>query len=116
MCYTMIENKGIGLAAPQVGKNIRLIVVNHQENPFPLVNPTISKASKSLVVGEEGCLSLPETFGSVKRCQNIECQYQDFQGRVLIMKANGLLARVIQHEIDHLDGILFTDKLEEIKK
>ncbi|MCX6800367.1 MAG: peptide deformylase [Candidatus Falkowbacteria bacterium] len=116
MIFTMIEDNGIGLAAPQIGKNIRLIVINHKSNPFALINPVITKKSKRLEIGEEGCLSVPNIYGNVQRYYSIECEYCDLSKNKQIMKANGLLARVIQHEIDHLDGILFIDKAVNIIK
>ncbi|MBL7058709.1 peptide deformylase [Patescibacteria group bacterium] len=111
MIQTMISDKGIGLAAPQIGKNIRLIIVNYRDKPFALINPVIVKFFGAKVSGEEGCLSIPHVFGDVLRYRNVDCEYFDLRGNKQCLNAKGLLARVIQHEIDHLDGILFIDKM-----
>lgn len=131
MAKTMQEKKGAGLAAPQVNKNIRLIVINVREaeqrigkkildniksGTICLINPKITKKSWAKEWGEEGCLSLPEVFGQVKRHKKIKCKYFNNQGKLHMVDAEGLLARVIQHEVDHLDGILFIDKARNIKK
>jgi peptide deformylase len=116
MVETMIKKDGIGLAAPQVGKNIRLIVINTKEEKIIMVNPEILKRSILKEWKEEGCLSVPDIFGLVKRSKKITCLYYDSAGIKKKIKGEGLLARVIQHEVDHLDGILFIDKAKEIKK
>jgi len=114
MAKTMVENDGIGLAAPQVGQTIRLIVVSTNNGPLALFNPVIIKKSLTKEWGEEGCLSIPKTFGDVKRYKSIRCQFIDAQGKDRAIDAKGLLARVIQHEIDHIDGVLFIDKAKNI--
>lgn len=114
MIITMELDKGVGLAASQIGKSIRLIVISYRDSALTLINPKITKVSKKTEISEEGCLSLPKIFGNVKRSLSVECQYSDLLGNQYIMKATGLLARVIQHEIDHLDGILFIDKATQI--
>ena len=111
MIFSMVSDKGIGLAAPQIGKNIRLVIINHKEKPFELINPVITRKSRETIIGEEGCLSVPGVFGKVKRHAHIECEYYNLAREKYILKAEGLLARVIQHEIDHLNGVLFIDKL-----
>ncbi len=116
MTKTMKEKDGLGLAAPQVGQNIRLIVINTQDGPICLINPKITKRSWAKEKGEEGCLSVPGMFGEVKRHKKIDCLYFGAKGKQTKMQANGLLARVVQHEIDHLDGILFIDKAKNVKK
>jgi len=116
MTKTMKEKDGLGLAAPQIGENIRLIVINTQDGPICLLNPRITKKSWSKENGEEGCLSVPSIFGEVRRHKKIDCLYLNTKGKKIKMQANGLLARVIQHEIDHLDGILFIDKAKNVKK
>jgi peptide deformylase len=115
MAETMLKNKGIGLAAPQIGQNIRLIVVNLKDGPIWLVNPNITWRSLTTEFGEEGCLSVPETFGQVKRNKKITVKFTDINGREVKIRAQGLLARVMQHEIDHLDGVLFIDKAKNIE-
>ncbi len=116
MALTMVKKDGVGLAAPQIGRNIRLIVINTADGPLCLINPVLKKKSFRREWGEEGCLSIPNTFGKVKRYKKVVCDYFDQQGRKKTIVAHGLLARIIQHEIDHLDGILFIDKARNIKK
>lgn len=110
MEQTMIESKGIGLAAPQVGKNIRVIVVNTKDGAIALINPKITWKSLRKETDEEGCLSCPDVFIKIKRPKSIKVKAQNKDGKQTSFKAQGLLARVIQHEIDHLDGILILDK------
>ena len=116
MAKTMQEEKGVGLAAPQVNKNIRLIVVNAQDGPITMINPKILKKSWAKEWNEEGCLSIPGVYGEVKRAKKINCTFLDKKGKKIKMQANGLMAYIIQHEIDHLDGVLFIDKARNIKK
>jgi peptide deformylase len=113
MTETMYDEVGIGLAAPQVGVSLRLMVVGDEEGRGvqALVNPTIS-AQGGTVTAEEGCLSLPGIFAPVTRAAWVTLQAQDLEGRPVSMTARGLRARVFQHEIDHLDGVLFIDRLE----
>lgn len=112
------EPKGMGLAAPQVGQSLRLILVQKiskrsEEGPlFVFLNPEITKFSKKKELGIEGCLSLPGVFGSVERSRSIKLSALNGKGKRIKMGAAGLFARVIQHEVDHLDGILFTDKVK----
>jgi len=113
---TMIKKEGIGLAAPQVGENIRLIVINTKKGPILMFNPKIMKKSWLKEWGEEGCLSVPLVFGDVNRHKKITCVFCNRKGAKEKINASGLLARVIQHEIDHLDGILFIDKAKNLKK
>ncbi|MFA5248100.1 MAG: peptide deformylase [Patescibacteria group bacterium] len=116
MAETMKKKDGIGLAAPQVGKNIRLITVSAKDGVLIMFNPKIIKKSFLKNWEEEGCLSVPFYFGEVRRHKSITCAFIDINGRENKIKASGLLARVIQHEADHLDGILFIDKARELKK
>jgi len=116
MVKTMKEEDGKGLAAPQIGKNIRLIVINTKNGPKIMINPKITKKSWAKEFGEEGCLSIPGVYGKVKRNKKINCIYFDKRGQKTKIQAEGLLSFVIQHETDHLDGILFIDKAKEIKK
>jgi peptide deformylase len=115
LAETMIKKDGIGLASPQIGKNIRLVVVNTKNGPVFLFNPKITEKSWLKEWGEEGCLSVPLTFGNVRRHKKIVCNFCNRAGKKDKLKASGLLARVIQHELDHLDGILFIDKAKNIK-
>jgi len=116
MKKTMLKKDGVGLAAPQIGKNIRLIIVNTYDGPTAMINPIINKKSWAKVIGEEGCLSVPNTFGDVSRHKKIIYSYIDEKGRNKKLEAKDMEARIIQHEIDHLDGILFIDKAKNIKK
>lgn len=117
MLQTMYSSSGIGLAAPQVGINKRLIVVDTDpDNPdheaMVLVNPEITKFGKALCAFEEGCLSIPGVHLDVNRPDEIHVNYRDLHGKPKRLKADGLLSRVIQHEIDHLDGVMFVDRVE----
>jgi len=111
MIETMIKNEGLGLSANQVGKNIRMFVVHPDLTRRPIfINPEITKTSKRTDVLEEGCLSLPGIYRPVNRTKSIKIKALNQKGKQFKLKANDLLARVIQHEIDHLNGILITDK------
>jgi peptide deformylase len=116
MVETCKKAKGIGLAAPQIGKSIRLCIINleHAGLPaFALINPKIIKSSWRKVELEEGCLSIPGVFGMVKRPEKITVKALAIDGTQNVFDTDGLMARVIQHELDHLDGILFTSKMTE---
>lgn len=117
MLQTMYSADGIGLAAPQVAAQKQLIVIDCEPDepanpPLILINPTIKKFSSDICVAQEGCLSIPDVFLDVKRPEAIEVLYKDEQGRPQGLQATGLLARVIQHEVDHLNGVLFVDRVE----
>jgi len=116
MAETMLAKDGVGLAAPQIGESIRVIVVNTKDGVLPLINPEIKKKSWRQETDEEGCLSVPGVYGYVKRPANIEVSGLTQTGEKIDLKAKGLLARVIQHEVDHLDGILFIDKAKRLKQ
>jgi peptide deformylase len=116
MAPTMLEKDGVGLAAPQVGKNIRLIVINTKDGVQHFINPKIIKKSILKEWGEEGCLSVPHVFGMVKRSKKVYCEYFNIKGEKKSIEAYGLMARILQHEIDHLDGILFIDKAKDIRE
>lgn len=121
MLETMYRAPGIGLAAPQIGVSLRAVVVDvaregEPKNPLRIVNPEITWRSEELVTMEEGCLSLPEQYADVTRPRAIQLRYQDERGDVHELEADGLLARCLQHEVDHLDGILFVDRLSPLKR
>ncbi len=113
---TMRFSKGVGLAANQVGLATRVAVVETDEqHSHALVNPVIVERQGS-VKDEEGCLSIPEIYGDVERSDRVVCEATDEQGVRRRIEATGLLARAIQHEIDHLDGILFVDRVGPLKR
>lgn len=116
LTHTMVVKDGIGLSAPQVGKLMRIIAINKKEGSFVLINPKIVRKSWKKNEGEEGCLSLPGIFGLVKRNSKIKVCFYDKTGEKIILKTDGLFARVIQHEFDHLEGVLFIDKTKKITK
>jgi peptide deformylase len=110
MVETMYEAKGVGLAAPQIGIAKRLIVLDAGDrNVLQLINPCIVNVEGNCV-DVEGCLSVPGIFGEVERAEKVTVTAMDKEGRELQLEAEGLLARILQHEIDHLDGTLFVDK------
>jgi len=121
MLETMYAAPGIGLAAPQVGKPIRVIVIDladKDEEPQPLrmVNPEIVAASEELRVTNEGCLSVPDFFADVERADTITVTYLDENGESKTLEADGMLATCIAHEIEHLEGVLFVDHLSLVKR
>ena len=121
MLDTMYAAPGIGLAAPQVGVQKRAIVLDvsmgeEAPNPFQMINPEVVWASDSLFSYEEGCLSLPEQFADVERPNKAKIKYKDKSGQETLIDVEGLLSVCVQHEIDHLDGVLFVDHISKIKK
>src|SRR5579883_1483917 len=121
MLETMYEAPGIGLAAPQVGRPVRVIVVDvaregEAPQPLRLVNPEILWRSEELATYNEGCLSLPEHYADVTRPAEIRLRYLDERNETREMEAKGLLATVLQHEVDHLDGVLFVDHISPLKR
>ena len=112
MVETMHNADGAGLAAPQIGVSLRVIVLWHEDDQFKLVNPEITWASRELEVDEEGCLSIPGYHGNVPRHAAVKIRAKNDKGHNTLIRADGRLARIFQHEIDHLDGILFTDRME----
>ena len=112
MLETMEESEGVGLAAPQVGVSRRLLVLCEPEcEPMCLVNPEILE-SEGREYGEEGCLSLPQMYARVPRATRIRVRAQDVHGELIEFEANDFLARIVQHECDHLEGIVFPDRLD----
>jgi len=116
MFETMYAAKGIGLAAPQVGRIERLAVVDVDEHPIVIINPEILVADGKRTKSEEGCLSIPEVYGDVERPEHVVVRALDAQGKTFEVDANELLARCLQHEIDHLHGKLFIDYLSVLKR
>jgi len=120
MLASMYAAPGIGLAAPQVGVGLRLVVIDLQRDevraPIVMVNPEIVAASTETETREEGCLSLPGQYADVTRPARIRVRFQDLAGAPQDLHAEGLLATCVQHEIDHLDGVLFVDHLSALKR
>jgi peptide deformylase len=121
MLETMHGSIGIGLAAPQVGVSQRIIVVNvaregEKPNPMRIANPEILWRSDETTVANEGCLSLPEHYAEVLRPAAIRLRYLDHENEIREIEATGLLATCIQHEVDHLDGVLFVDHISALKR
>lgn len=138
MFIKMDEWRGVGLAAPQVGKNLQLFIVHKLvfkdeshigiskykfkkieipdiKNGYAFINPVISKISKPYDNDNEGCLSIPKKYGSVKRAKRVNIKAINLDGKEFKLQAKGFLARVLQHEYDHLQGVLIADKWKEIK-
>ena len=121
MLATMYDAPGIGLAAIQIGILKRLVVIDiskdqEKKSPIFLVNPVILNKSKATSVYEEGCLSLPGQFAEIERPAECVVKYIDYNGKERELEAKGLLSTCVQHEVDHLDGILFIDYLSKLKK
>jgi peptide deformylase len=120
MFSTMYRAPGIGLAAPQVNRLLRVIVIDvmpdNKPKPYALINPEIVALSSDLATREEGCLSLPNMYADVTRPARVKVRYMDPQGARQEIEAEGLLSACLQHEIDHLDGVLFVDHLSALKR
>ena len=120
MIEFMLDNKGIGLAANQIGLTKRIFVMGSKDipgfdKPFAVFNPKILDVSDEQELFKEGCLSYPDLWLSVKRPREIVAEYQDSKGNIHTVKMDGLIARVFQHEYDHLDGVCFVDKVSQMK-
>ncbi len=115
MAETMYEADGVGLAAPQVGMSLQIIVVDAGDGLIEVINPSILQSEGS-ETGLEGCLSVPGVFGEVERCTKVIVEGLNRNGRKIRINAEGFLARVLQHEIDHLQGILFIEKAQTLQK
>jgi peptide deformylase len=126
MVETMREAPGVGLAAPQIGLSERLLVIEYYEREedeeneeapkkvWAVINPEIVKASEEMVMGVEGCLSIPGLLGEVERHAEVQIKALNRHGKPMKVKAKGWLARIFQHEIDHLNGVLFTDRAARV--
>jgi peptide deformylase len=126
MVETMRDAPGVGLAAPQIGLSERLIVIEYYENDeeeeledapkkvWAMLNPEIAKASEEMVMGVEGCLSIPNLVGEVERHAAVQVKGFNRHGKPMKIKAEGWLARIFQHEIDHLNGVMFTDRATRV--
>lgn len=111
MVETMRAAPGVGLAAPQIGVPSRVTVIEYEDQLFKLVNPEVTWTSAEREVADEGCLSIPGYAGAVERHCRVKVRAKDHKGKNVFISADGWLARIFQHEIDHLDGILFTDRM-----
>jgi peptide deformylase len=121
MAESMYAADGIGLAAVQIGVPKRVIVIDldqkeGKKNPRAYINPKVIWASEEMAVFEEGCLSVPEIWDDVERPARIKCEYLDRDGNKQVLEADGLLATCLQHEMDHLNGVLFIDHLSRLKR
>ena len=121
MLETMYDAPGIGLAAPQIGELRRIVVMDlakegEEPDPIVMVNPEILKYSDETVTTEEGCLSIPELYYDVERPAEVTVRYTDLEGKVIEREATDRLAICIQHELDHLDGVLYIDYLSRLKR
>ncbi|HEY6828516.1 MAG TPA: peptide deformylase [Gemmatimonadaceae bacterium] len=116
MFETMYLAKGIGLAAPQVGRTERLAVIDVNEKPFVIINPEVIEADAKTAKAEEGCLSIPDVYGDVERPSRVRVRALDIEGKTFEIEASELLGRCLQHEIDHLHGRLFVDYLSVLKR
>jgi peptide deformylase len=122
MVETMRQAPGVGLAAPQVGESLRLIVIEYGDDEnekvppklYVMANPEITRFSQETLVGAEGCLSIPGIQGEVERQAAVTVKGVNRHGRPMTVKAEGWLARIFQHEIDHLDGVLFVDRAQKL--
>ncbi len=110
MIETMREENGVGLAAPQIGRSLRLAVAEVEGTVYTFINPEITSYSQEKIIFEEGCLSLPGEFFPIIRSEGVTVRYQNEKGLPKKMRATGLLAIVIQHEVDHLEGILIANR------
>ena len=110
---TMWKEDGVGLASPQVGKNIRVIVVTRKGEGVVFINPEITKMSDAKLVDEEGCLSVPGVWGMVERSKKVSVRALDRHGRRVELESKGLEATIFQHEVDHINGVLFIDHVKE---
>ena len=118
MAETMYKAPGVGLAAPQIGRLIRMVVIDVSEEKNDLhvfINPELSPIDEDLIEGEEGCLSLPGLYEKVKRPAHVHVKAQDLDGKAFELDCEGLMAVCIQHECDHLDGVVFIDHLSRLK-
>lgn len=113
MTKTMYKERGVGLAAQQIGKALQICVIDVDGKLYTLINPEILSLSKNTYTDEEGCLSIPKKFFPIERHWKVTVQYMDEYGNIRKMNASGLLARAIQHELDHLNGIVILNRYHE---
>lgn len=116
MIETMQANNGVGLAATQVGSNLRICVIETEGTQYVLINPQVTAKSKIKFISEEGCLSFPGKFFPISRSKDVQVRYINENGKSSKIKGRDLLAKALQHEIDHLDGILIIDRIKKPNK
>ncbi|BDU50281.1 peptide deformylase [Haliovirga abyssi] len=116
MIETMYDAPGVGLAAPQIGINKKVVIIDTDGKLRKIINPVILERFGEEEIAEEGCLSIPNIYEKVKRPSKVKVKYLNEDGLEVTEEADGLLARAFQHEIDHLDGVLFVDKVSNIRK
>lgn len=116
MVETMIHANGVGIAAPQIGVDKRIFIAESDDGPIAVINPRIVNYSKKRVKGEEGCLSIPGKFDHLHRSKEVTVEGRTVDGRKITFIAQNFFARIMQHEIDHLEGLLYVDRVEEQKK
>lgn len=116
MLETMYAANGIGIAAPQVGESVRAFIAESGKGPIALINPVFTKKSWKMLKGEEGCLSVPGKFDRVKRHKSVTVEAFTASGERVAFTADDFFARVLQHEMDHLEGMLYVDRVKEQKK
>jgi len=121
MLETMYDAPGVGLAAIQVGVSVRMVTMDVSKSetepqPMVLINPEVLDSSDETSVYEEGCLSIPEYYEEVERPARVRFRYTNLQGETIVQEADGLMATCVQHEIDHLNGVLFIDYLSKLKR
>ncbi len=116
MVETMYDAPGVGLAAPQIGVNKRIFVIDTDGKLRKIINPVFIERSEEFEEGEEGCLSIPGIYKKVKRPKAVKIKYLNEKGEEVVEEAVGLYARALQHEADHLDGVLFVDKVSNLSK
>ena len=121
MYEVMYDANGVGLAAPQVGLDMRIFIVDaaareEEKTPLTMINPKITSIEENLVPYEEGCLSFPEHFAEIERADKLSIEYIDENNQKQILNTEGFTSRIIQHELDHLNGILFVDHLSRLKR
>ncbi len=115
MVETMYAANGVGIAATQVGEGVRVFIAESAKGPIALVNPVFTEKSKKMLSDDEGCLSVPGKFDRVKRHKTVTIEAYTIAGEKITFTADGFFARILQHELDHLDGLLYVDRVAEQK-
>ena len=116
MLQTMIAANGVGIAAPQIGVSLRIFIAESSEGPIALINPVFTQKSRKTLNGEEGCLSVPGKYDKLVRSKSVTVEALTSTGEKIVFTANDFFARILQHELDHLDGLLYVDRVKEQKE